>query len=237
MSKKLSYKQVKKEVEDKECELISKEYRNIDAPLIIKCKCGREYSRTLYNFRKGSGNCFKCYCKGVQKRVAIPKDEIQKRLSKSEYLLISTSLNGGDQLIVIQCNNGHIYETKLNKFGSGRRCPKCNSSTGEKRISDFLKSRNIPFKREYHFSDLKGVGGGFLRFDFAIFDNANENIECLIEYDGKQHFEETPFMKDSKKIQEHDKRKDDYCSNHNLKLIRISFKQFTQIEKILANKI
>jgi len=49
-----------------------------------------------------------------------------------------------------------------------------------------LLKKNIEFKREYSFEELKGFNNGKLRFDFAIF---NKNIlQGLIEFQGEQHF-------------------------------------------------
>lgn len=70
-----------------------------------------------------------------------------------------------------------------------------------------------------------------MRFDFAIFEN--NQLKCLIEFDGRQHetgpegiwtknysLEETQYR---------DKLKDEYCKEHNLKLIRIPY---TDLKKI-----
>lgn len=50
-------------------------------------------------------------------------------------------------------------------------------------INNLLIENNINYKKEYSFIDLKGIKGGPLRFDFAIFDDNNNLIE-LIEFDG-----------------------------------------------------
>lgn len=52
-----------------------------------------------------------------------------------------------------------------------------------------LLENNIDFAREYTFGDLKGVNGGALRFDFAIFKN--KKLSHLIEFNGKQHYEKS----------------------------------------------
>lgn len=236
MGKKLSYEEVKNYIESKGCKLISKEYKNCDTKIDIQCKCGKIYQRRFYNFKVGFIQCPDCYRKETSKRVAIPKEEIIKRLKTAGYKLIDSQLKGGDQEITILCDKGHIYTTRLNKFTSGRRCPYCSSSTGEKRIKDFLDNRGIEYQREYTFEDLRGKGGNKLRFDFAIMNNGV--LKMLIEYDGKQHFEYTPLFKDNSIIQEHDNMKNIYCEKHNIPLLRINYKDFCHIEDILIeNKI
>ena len=47
---------------------------------------------------------------------------------------------------------------------------------------------DINFKEEYSFPDLTSPNGTLLRFDFAVFDDEG-NLEFLIEYQGRQHYE------------------------------------------------
>lgn len=60
-------------------------------------------------------------------------------------------------------------------------------SNGEKKIEDLLKANKIKYKKEVKFSDLKGLKGEYLRFDFVLYDK-NNKIICCIEVDGQQHF-------------------------------------------------
>lgn len=230
-TKRLKYEDVKDFIESRGCKLISKNYTNCDSPLEIQCRCGNRYMRTFYKFKKGYVDCSICSMRRKREKIGVSENEIRRRLSKSNYALLKREFLGNDQLLTIRCDNGHIYKTRLNKFVSGRRCPKCKRSSGEKRIADYLINKGINFIEEYSFDDLRGLGNGKLRFDFAIFKNGQ--LECLIEYDGKQHFEDTPIFSDNKNIQFNDKLKDKYCKQNNIKLIRISYKNFSHIEKIL----
>jgi hypothetical protein len=100
-----------------------------------------------------------------------------------------------------------------------------NSSKGERKIEDILKQNKISFQREVSFNDLHGSGNNLLRFDFAIFKQ--DQLICLIEYDGEQHFK---FVKhfhknvfNFKKAKEWDRRKNRYCLIHNIPLIRVPY--------------
>ena len=66
-------------------------------------------------------------------------------------------------------------------------------------------------------------------------------LKCLIEYDGEQHYK---FIKhwhgdeEGFKLQQlRDKIKTEYCKNHNIKLIRIPYTEFDNIEQILKNNL
>ena len=230
-SKRFSYEDVKNFIESQGCKLISSSYINVDSPLEIQCRCGNKYIRTFYKFKNGNRDCAQCSLQHKRNKLAIPEDEIIRRLNTSNYTLLDREFIGRDQMLTIKCDHGHIYKTRLNKFVSGRRCPKCNRSTGEKRISNYLLGKGIDFKEEYSFEDLRGTGNGRLRFDFAVFEKGK--LKCLIEYDGKQHFEDTPIFSDNKSIQYHDNLKNEYCRRNNIPLIRINYKDFSHIEKIL----
>lgn len=125
------------------------------------------------------------------------------------------------------CKCGYEWEATINhRTNENTGCPACNESKGEKLIREWLESKELFFIREYSFPELIGIGGGALRFDYAVFDEHNKLI-CLIEYDGDGH----------ENIKIHDQLKNEYCLKNNLFLIRISYKDFDQIEDIMKNKL
>lgn len=105
---------------------------------------------------------------------------------------------------------------------------------GPRVIKEYLDKHNVSYQREYKFIDC--VYQKQLPFDFAIFDPSG-NLKCVIEYDGEQHFK---FVKhwhgdeEGFKLQQlRDKIKTDYCKDHNIKLIRIPYTDYNNIEEIL----
>jgi hypothetical protein len=111
------------------------------------------------------------------------------------------------------------------------------------RIINFLELYHIKNKREYTFNDC--FFKNKLRFDFAILDDYR-NVLCLIEFDGKQHFEPKSFGKDKseKRKQEcfedvkiKDNIKTKYCKEKNIKLIRIPYWEIDNIETILKTEL
>lgn len=104
----------------------------------------------------------------------------------------------------------------------------CKKSRGEEKISKILNENNIQFKTQYSFSDLKGEKA-LLRFDFAIFEN--DNLKCLIEYQGEQHYYPSFGYEKFEIGQKYDKLKREYCKNHNLCLIEIPYTDFQKLDK------
>lgn len=97
-------------------------------------------------------------------------------------------------------------------------------SKQEQKIKEILQENDIAFQQEYSFKDLRG-GKNLLRFDFAIFDD-NGELDCLIEFQGKQHYKEVDFFGgiDSLRRQNvYDKKKRNYCETRKIPLIVISY--------------
>lgn len=126
-------------------------------------------------------------------------------------------------------NCGNIISVRSTALTSGntKSCG-CIASYGEKSIAEILIDNNIIFKKQYTFTELKGLNGGLLRFDFGILDK-DKKLKYLIEFDGRQHTDTSkPYY--SEKIVIHDKRKNDYCIKNNIKLIRIPYTKMTSIK-------
>ncbi|EKS4344991.1 hypothetical protein QB607_002994 [Clostridium botulinum] len=101
-------------------------------------------------------------------------------------------------------------------------------------MNDYLIKSNISFVPQYEFDGLIGLGGGNLKFDFAIFDDEEKtNLKCLIEYDGEFHYFPIVDEKQLKKQQIHDKRKNKYCTQNNIKLVRIPYWESDNLVNIL----
>lgn len=99
------------------------------------------------------------------------------------------------------------------------------TSKGEKKIERLLSSAHIRFEKEYSFPDLFGYKKVPLRYDFAVFSKGR--LVCLIEVDGQQHFQYTPYFHKTvtafRRQQEWDRRKNKYCLLHNIPLIRVPY--------------
>lgn len=104
----------------------------------------------------------------------------------------------------------------------------CLSSTGELIISTILKENNIQFITQYRFQELVSEHNNIpYRFDFAVFEQ--EKLSYLIEFDGEQHFyysnsTNTWNTKENfQDCQRRDKKKNEFCLNKNIPLIRIPY--------------
>ena len=145
--------------------------------------------------------------------------------NKYDYSLVVYKRN--DIKVKIICSKHGVFEQVPSGHLRGRGCPICKSSKGEQTINDYLTSHNISFETQKRFKDCKVERT--LPFDFYL-----STFNTCIEYDGLQHFVGWNKSKESLQfIQHNDQIKTEYCQNHNIKLIRISYKD--DISTILDN--
>lgn len=122
------------------------------------------------------------------------------------------------------------------RSGGIKSCGCMKFSCAEYEIERYLSEKNIAHGKQYMFEDLKSSRNRKLRFDFAIFSPANNELLCLIEYQGQQHF--FPTINESfGKVQreETDDLKRIYCKEHNIRLFEITYKESIsqRLEEIL----
>jgi len=122
---------------------------------------------------------------------------------------------------------------------SGYGCGGCVESKGERIIEHILKRSKLIFERQKSFNDCKNPETKRkMKFDFYVLSN-----NCLIEYDGQFHYKPHPKItkgkqqKDLQNVKYRDEIKNKYAKNNNIKLIRIPYWEFNNIEKILMKEL
>lgn len=226
------------DVNKKKYTLLSTSYTKAQDYLILKCNdCGVEFKRSWNNLKSGNG----CrICRYNNQRILQMRPKKKDSLSSYPEICLDWSIenerpytdysSGSGYKAHWKCHTcNYEWETTIShriKDKSG--CPKCANkmSKAEKYIYDYMTGINLSFFKEYTFNDCRDVNP--LPFDFYVPD-----LKLCIEYDGIQHFQPVRFSKNMTdkmaqdnfiKAQRHDKIKNDYCANNNLKLIRISYK-------------
>ena len=99
------------------------------------------------------------------------------------------------------------------------------SSRGEIKIYEILRDSGLNFKEEYSIAGLTSSNGKLLRFDFAVFDD-DGNLDFIIEYQGKQHYEASSKFGGKRGLyqqQFNDNKKRRFCALHDIKLIEIPY--------------
>lgn len=198
-----------------------------------QCECGN--TKVIRGYTLNHGLSKSCGCERYRKlSEANFQDltgQIFNKLTVLEYVGADKSRK---TLWKCQCDcDAHtIIITRGADLRSGKTTScGCVKSRGEEKIATLLSNNNIPFEKEKIFSDcIYPDTGAYARYDFYV-DN-----KYLIEYDGIQHFDKTsPWYG---KNLEHDNFKNDWCVQHNIKLIRINYQQIDKLtlEDLIYNE-
>lgn len=229
-----TYETVFEELKNNKIELISTEYKNISEKIKIKYSCGFETERTLLNIRISNYECPHCNKKGYKRNTETFYKEIYALVGdeykfEGEYTICDAKMD----VTHVVC--GYRYVTSPHKFiNGGHRCPACNTSKAELEINKYLSENNYDYKKEYTFEGLVGLKGMPLRFDFAI---KIKDILLLVEYDGEFHYKPIEGEEKLKIQQEHDRRKDMYCKEKCIPLLRIPYWEKNNMIDILEKEI
>jgi hypothetical protein len=156
--------------------------------------------------------------------------------NKYDYSLVS---HVNIPKVIIICQKHGEFLQGIRDHLKGRGCPKCKTSKGENTIREWLETHNIQYNFQQTFNDCKNPRTNYkLRFDFYV---PSKNL--LIEFDGQQHYQEMntgKYIITQKRLEDskyRDNIKTLYASNKNIKLLRISYKEFNKIDSILSNSL
>jgi len=237
-------------INNKNFELLSEKYIDNRHKLIWQClseNCGEIFDMNLRDILYS--NCGCPYCAGIRvglsNCLATKNPELAKEwhpIKNGDITPYDVTCGSSRERYWWKCNKcKHEWKSNVLNRNNGTNCPKCNESKGEKQLDIILSKYNIHHDSQYAFGDLVGIKGGLLRFDSSVFwDEKMTQLRMLIEYDGEQHFrwiEGMMIKEEFETLQIHDQLKNKYCKNNNIKLLRIPYWDFNNIEKILMREL
>ena len=177
---------------------------------ICKCECGNIVSVRSTNLR--TGKTTSCGCK---KRIDISNQKFGKLIA-----LNPTDKRSGTHIMWhCKCDCGQEIDIDGHSLRAGlsKSCGCNKQSKGEEKIEKILNDNKISYEKEKIFSNFKYTETGFYpRFDFYV------NNQYLIEFDGKQHYENC-FNVTLEEVQNKDSIKNQWCKDNNIPLIRIPY--------------
>lgn len=217
--------------------LIEGKYVNARTHLKIRHnKCSYEYKVTPDKFRQGK----RCpFCAGNVKRSQKEFEDLVHDLGGGDYVVLGTYINAQEDILMKHTVCGHLFYVRPGHFvNSGSRCTACNQSHGEQQIYSFLSRSGIRFEVQKTFEDCRNKR--CLPFDFAVYDEKDE-IVCLIEYQGRQHYEPVSLFGGQKVFERqltNDEIKRVYCKDEGIPLIEIKYSVVgKEIEEMLKREL
>ena len=164
------------------------------------------------------------------------KDEWDYELN--ENLIPEQFTKASNEFVWWKClknkKHGSYFAMIANRTNNETGCPKCNESHGERKIREYLESKNISYKTQYIFKDR-----GNLRDDFAIFDKEGR-VVATIEFNGRQHYEFVHFGGNVEEAYinyitqlDNDKKKTDYLIENGITQLIIPYDKYNEIDNLL----
>lgn len=203
----------------------------------IECTClthNQIFYMTPHHLLEGKIGCKECIMlKNHQSGLKTHEQFIQDLRDVNENIIAIGLYNGAKHKIKVKCKKcGHIWEPEASSLLCGYGCPGCTFSKGEEKIKMYLCAHNIVFTRQKKFSNLKGIGGMPLSYDFYL-----PEYNLLIEYQGEFHDGTAKIQtKDGfERQQQNDLRKKEYAMINNINFLEIWYYNFDNIENILCN--
>lgn len=160
-------------------------------------------------------------------KVLTPKDKIKPVGRNQSYNKSKVMIeNKFGQVFIIDYNNfaNRIeYYKKINSDEGYSAEENRKKSRYEQLVAEFLEAQNIPYKREFKFTDCRKKK--LLSFDFCLWYDSSNKI--LIEVDGELHYKQ---FENLKKVQGNDEYKTKYCAYKKIPLLRIPYWEFNKNE-------
>lgn len=195
----------------------------------FQCDCGNIKEIAATNVIQG----YTTSCGCVHSKVCSEKG---KDLIGNKYGFLTViklaEISPRKYLCKCECGGEVIVNSKNLISGHTKSCG-CLVSYGESQINNWLIKNNVPFKKEYTISEMKGFIGR-PRFDFAIF--GENGIKLLIKFHGKQHYEDTLYGK-AEDRQNKDEIKRNWAKENNIPLYEIPYWELDNIENILEELV
>lgn len=211
-------------------EVIEK-YIDNNTPILHKCVFHDfEWSAFPNNVLSGHG-CRKCANDKMHYERVKNTNQYIEDLNKinSNIIIMGEYINAHTPILHKCLVDDLEWFAKPNNILSGKGCPKCSESKGEREIRQLLDSNEIVYESQMIFDGCFDIKP--LPFDFYL-----PEYNLCIEYDGEQHYRPIEYFGGQKAFElrkKHDQIKNEYCKNNNIRLVRIPY--FADVEEELNN--
>ena len=190
-----------------------------------KCKCDCGNITVVRGTQLRQGKTKSCGC--LQKEKAHDLKFINETGNRYGKLIVVKFSHIDEKkeaaIWLCKCDCGNYKEVLGTNLRNGHTnsCG-CLVSKGESIITSILQEKQIKYKSQFTCKTLRTNKQGQYKFDFALLNNNDAPIG-MIEYNGRQHYEETNFFEKLEDVQFRDKEKQNWCKINNIPLLTIPY--------------
>ncbi len=212
------------------------QYKDTSDPVVIVCREHGPFRMKPCRHLSGRG-CKKCAFHRIGHERQLPFWDFVERVMEvhgvNRYQYELKDFVNMHSKISIECpKHGKFLQTVASHLrGSG--CPRCVQSAGEQRLRETLQMLDVEFVEQAKFPDCRDRYP--LRFDFFVPDQ-----RLLIEFDGRQHYENSELWGGEEELVETQRRdaiKNRFAERKGYRLLRIPFYDYDNIEDILLDEL
>ncbi len=206
-------------------------FNGLRTPILHRCKIHNiEWMAYPEFILKGHG-CYECGNDKVKEKLVKTHEQYVQELRKvnPDIEVLGIYINSLTPILHKCLIDGYEWLASPANLLYGCGCPRCNESSGERKIRQWLECHNIKYVYQKTFEDCRNIRP--LPFDFYLTD-----YNICVEYQGEQHYHPVEIFggeKTFEKQQERDNIKKIYCQNNSIKLLEIPY--YIDIEKELNN--
>ena len=223
-----------KEVHGNKYEYLPFEFINNKSVMTIVCPEHGPFTRTVQQHINDHSGCPECRSRKRYTKDSFVRESQKVHGDKYDYIgeYVDTQTK-----IAIRCKkHNYIFSPIPADHLRGSGCPICSESHGERQIAKWLDEHNMSYQRQYKLVPSQVLfGRNMFRIDFFL-----PQYNTFIEYHGRQHYERVEIWHTEEQFaeqQDRDRRMREYCKQHKINLIEISYKESDKIDKILSKKI
>lgn len=163
--------------------------------------------------------------------------EKAKILCNNKYSFEKTIYLNSSTKIIVTCPIHGDFLITPNDFLSGKGCPHCRDSKGEKKIIEFFNKIGISYEYQYRLKSELIKGAPNQKYIFIDFLVKYNNRKIFIEFNGEQHYRYVNiFHKNTDKFQNQylrDLSIINYARDNGIEYLEIPYCDFERIFEIL----
>lgn len=203
---------------------------------LCKCDCGNQVMVKTYNLMNGTTKSCGCYQKDRASEASLI-DLTGRRYGMLTVIcrVENSRYNHVQYKCKCDCGGECVVDAGNLQKGITASCG-CIKSRGESAINSWLVQHHINFRAQYSHDEIIYSTGRRPFFDFAIFDS-DDNLLCLIEYNGVQHYQSGYGWNDEKNHSDtvrRDNEKREQFASLGIRLVEIPYWDYKNLDSILS---